>query len=262
MKCFSLFCFAAIVLYASSCTTQRATTQNYLEKVNDTIGRTIVNIEPPVVQKGDLLSIKIFSKANGLDPRPDAAYNLQEAGAAGGGNAAAGGFMVDQNGNIEYPQLGTLHLEGLSREQVAGLIKSKIEEDTLLREPVGVIVRFLNFKVSILGEVNNPGSFTLPTERVTILEALGLSGDITDFGKKNNVMVVRENNGQIERGRIDLTSDSMFLSPYYRLQQNDVVFVESNGKKLQQQQRQETAQQIGIATSIITAIALILNFIR
>jgi polysaccharide export outer membrane protein len=262
MKCFSLFCFATTIFYATSCTTQKATTQNYLEKVNDTTGRTVANIQPPVVQKGDLLSIKIFSKANGLDPRPDAAYNLQEASAAGGGNAAAGGFMVDQMGNIEYPQLGTLHLEGLSKEQVAGLIKSKIEEDTLLREPVGVIVRFLNFKISVLGEVNSPGTFTLPTERVTILEALGLSGDITLFGKKNNVMVVRENNGEIERGRIDLTSDSMFLSPYYRLQQNDVVFVESNGKQLQQQQRQETAQQIGIATSIITAIALILNFIR
>jgi polysaccharide export outer membrane protein len=134
--------------------------------------------------------------------------------------------------------------------------------DTLLEQP-SVIVRFLNFKISVLGEVKSPGTFTLPTERVTILEALGLSGDVTDFGRKNNVMVVRENsNGQIERGRIDLTSDSMFSSPFYRLQQNDVVFVESNGRKLQQQERQETAQQIGIATSIITAIALILNFIK
>lgn len=79
---------------------------------------------------------------------------------------------------------------------------------------------------------------------------------------KNNVMIVRENNGMIERGRIDLTSNSMFSSPYYRLQQNDVVFVESSGRRLRQQERQEKAQQIGIATSLITAIALILNFIR
>jgi polysaccharide biosynthesis/export protein len=261
MKFFSLFCFSAIIFYASSCTTQRAITQNYLERVNDTTGRSALNLRPPVVQKGDLLSIKIFSKANGLDPRPDAAYNLQEAGTAGG-SGAAGGFMVDQNGNIEYPQLGTLHLEGLSKEQVTDLIKSKIEADTLLREPVGVMVRFLNFKVSVLGEVTSPGTYSLPTERVTILEALGLSGDITEFGKKNNVMVVRENNGQIERGRIDLTSDSMFVSPYYRLQQNDVVFVEASKRKIRQLERQETAQQIGIASSIITAIALILNFIR
>jgi polysaccharide export outer membrane protein len=178
--------------------------------------------------------------------------------ATGGGGAP--GFMVDQNGNIEYPQLGTVHVEGLTREQVAELIKSKLEGQ--LTQP-SVIVRFQNFKISVLGEVNHPGSFSLPTERVTIFEALGLSGDITDFGTKNNVKVIREgSNGEIEKGIIDLTSDSLFASPYYRLQQNDVVLVESNGKRLKQQQRSETAQQIGIATSIITAIALILNFIK
>lgn len=216
-------------------------------------------MQPPLVQKGDLLSIKIFSKANGLNPNADAPFNLQEQGAAGGAGTAAG-FQVDENGNIQYPQLGTLHLEGLTKEQVADLIKSRL--DSSLQQPVGVIVRFLNFKISVLGEVKNPGTFTLPTERVTILDAIGLSGDVTDYGRKNTVMVVRENNGQIERGTIDLTSASMFSSPYYHLQQNDVVFVESNGRRIKQEQRQETAQQIGIATSIITAIALILNFIK
>lgn len=255
----ALFCFLIIVLFASSCTTQKAATNNYLENARDTSGRELVNLQPPVVQKGDLLSIKVFSKANGLDPKADAPYNLQETSTAAGGNATSSGFMVNQNGDIEYPQLGTLHVEGLTREQVADLIKSKLQDQ--LDQP-SVIVRFLNFKVSVLGEVRSPGTFTLPTERVTILEALGLSGDVTEFGKKNNVMVVRENNGQIEKGTIDLTSDSMFSSPYYRLQQNDVVFVQSNGKNLKQQQRQETAQQIGIGISIITAIALILNFIK
>lgn len=260
MKLASLLCVLGIVFF-TSCTTQRSVSGiNYLENARDTSGE-VVNLHQPIVQKGDLLSIKIFSKANGLNPQADAPYNLQEGGTASGtgSSTASSGFLVDQNGNIEYPQLGILHLEGLTREQVADLIKSKV--DTSLTQP-SVIVRFLNFKISVLGEVKSPGTFSLPTERVTILDALGLSGDITDFGKKNNVMVVRENNGHIERGRIDLTSDSMFSSPYYRLQQNDVVLVESNGKRLQQQQRQDVAQQIGIATSIITAIALILNFIK
>lgn len=260
MRVLSL-CFFAIAFFAFSCTIQKPVANNYLQNAKDTSGKSMANIQIPVVQKGDLLSIKVFSNANGLKPEADAPYNLQEAsaGTGTGGGSAAGSFMVDQNGNIEYPQLGTLHIEGLTREQVADLIKARV--DSLLTNP-SVIVRFQNFKISVLGEVNHPGSFTLPTERVTILEALGLSGDVTDFGRKNNVMVVRENNGQIERGRIDLTTDSMFVSPYYRLQQNDVVFVESNGKRLKQQQRQETAQQIGIATSVITAIALILNFIK
>ena len=258
MKAFSFPVFLVILFFVSSCSTQKVTTSNYLENARDTTGKEVVNLQPPLVQKGDLLSIKVFSKANGLRPEADAPYNLQEAAGSGGG--VVSGYMVDQNGNIEYPQLGTLHLEGLTREQVSDLIKSKV--DTSLGEPIGVIVRFVNFKISVLGEVRSPGTFTLPTERVTILEALGLSGDITEFGRKNNVMVVRENNGQIERGTIDLTSSSMFASPFYRLQQNDVVFVESNGKRGRQEQRQEITQQIGIATSIIAALALLFNLIK
>jgi polysaccharide biosynthesis/export protein len=256
MKSISLPVFLAILFYASSCSTQK-TALNYLENSRDTSGKDMVNLQPPIVQKGDLLSIKVFSKANGLDSKADAPYNLQEASSSG--SSSVSGYMVDQNGNIEYPQLGPLHVEGLTREQVADLIKSKLEGQ--LEQP-SVMVRFQNFKISVLGEVKSPGSFTLPTERVTILEAIGLSGDITEFGKRNTVMVVRENNGQIERGTIDLTSNTMFSSPYYRLQQNDVVFVESTGKRLKQEQRQEVAQQIGIGISIITAIALILNFIK
>ncbi len=251
-----------VIIFFASCRTQKTVTENYLQQARDTTGRGMVNLQQPVIQKGDVLSIKVFSKANGMAVsnglNADAPYNLQEEAGSGGGSSTSG-YMVDQKGNIEYPQLGTLHIEGLTREQVAELIKSKL--DGQLTQP-SVIVRFQNFKISVLGEVNSPGSFTLPTERVTILEALGLSGDITEFGKKSNVLVVREINGQIERGRINLTSDSMFISPYYRLQQNDIVFVESNGRRSKQQERQETAQQVGIAVSIITAIALILNFIR
>jgi polysaccharide export outer membrane protein len=259
MKASSLLCYLGIVFLAASCTTQKTVTDNYLEKSRDTSGKGVISFKPPVIQKGDVLSIKVFSKANGLDTKADAPYNLQEAGTAAGAGATISGFMVNQSGDIEYPQLGILHVEGLTREQVGDLIKSKLEGQ--LVQP-SVIVRFENFKISVLGEVNSPGTFTLPTERVTILEALGLSGDITEYGKKSNVMVVREINGQIEKGIIDLTSDNMFSSPYYRLQQNDVVFVEGSGKRQKQEQRQTVAQQVGLGISVITAVALILNFIK
>lgn len=250
-----------VIFFVSSCSVQKKTTVNYFENSRDTTGKETINFPPPVVRKGDLLSIKVFSKANGLNLLADAPYNLPEVNASsGGGNINNIGFMVDQQGNIDYPQLGTLHLEGLTREQVSVSIKSKL--DTVLNEPVGVLVRFLNFKISVLGEVKSPGTFSFPTERVTILDAIGLSGDITDYGLKNRVMIIRENDGQVERGIIDLTSDQMFSSPYYRLQQNDVVIVESNGRRVRQMERNETAQQIGLATSIITGIALILNFIK
>jgi polysaccharide biosynthesis/export protein len=257
-----LLYFAAIVFIISSCTTQKQTANNnYLVNARDTSGVTVVKVQPPVIQKGDLISIKVFSKANGLDPKADAPYNLQQPSAAGGGGSSGGGsgFLVDRNGNIEYPQLGVLHVEGMTREGLSEELKGRL--DSVLTNP-SVDVRFLNYKVTVLGEVKAPGTFTFPSENVTILDALGQSGDITDFGKKDNVMVVRETNGQVERGRINLTSDSLFLSPYYHLQQGDVVMVEALPKKIRQQQEQQVAQKIGLGISIITAIALILTFFK
>ena len=110
--------------------------------------------------------------------------------------------------------------------------------------------------------MGRPGTFTALTERITILEALGLAGDITEFGQKKTVKVIREHDNAREVGTLDLTTKDMFTSPYFRLQQNDVVLVEQTSRKTKQQDRQELLQQIGIASSIITAIALILNLIR
>jgi polysaccharide biosynthesis/export protein len=257
-----LLYFAAIVFIISSCTTQQQTANNnYLIHARDTSGIT-VKVQPPVIQKGDLISIKVFSKANGLDPKADAPYNLQQsstAGVAGSSSGGGSGFLVDRYGNIEYPQLGVLHVEGMTREDLSAQIKQRL--DSVLTNP-SVDVRFQNYKVTVLGEVRAPGSYTFQTENVTILDALGSSGDITDYGKKDNVMVVRETNGEVQRGRINLTSDSLFLSPYYHLQQGDVVLVEALPKKIKQQEQQQTTQRIGLGISIITAIALILTFFK
>src|SRR5574337_1219909 len=148
MRVFNLLCLSALILFASSCTTQKIVTNNYLENAKDTSGERVISFQPPVVQKGDLLSIKVFSKANGLNPLADAPYNLQDAATSSGGSTSSGsGFLVNQDGNIEYPQLGTLHIEGLTSGQVANLIKFKLQDQ--LEQP-SVIVRFLNFKISVL----------------------------------------------------------------------------------------------------------------
>jgi len=139
------------------------------------------------------------------------------------------------------------------------VIKGKLQDQ--LTQPA-VIVRFLNYRITVLGEVKGPSTFTLPTDHLTVLEALGLAGDVTEFGRKDNVKVMREVNGQREIGTIDLTSKEMFNSPYFRLQQNDVVFVDQTRRKIRQQEQQTLLQQIAIASSIITAAALILNFVK
>jgi polysaccharide biosynthesis/export protein len=254
MRVFS-FLFVIIVVFFSSCRTQKQAINNYLQNTSDTVIKDLAIQINPVIQKNDLLAIRVFSTANGADPRLEAPYNLTSSGA----DANSVGFLVDQNGNIEYPQLGLLHVEGLTKEDLADLIKKKLIDQ--LEQP-SVIVRFLNYKITVLGEVRGPSTFTVPTERVTILEALGLAGDITEFGRKDNVKVIRDNNGDKEIGIIDLTSKNMFESPYFRLKQNDVVLVEQTRRKVQQQEQQMLVQQIGIASSIVTAIALILNIIR
>jgi polysaccharide biosynthesis/export protein len=252
MKVLSLFCLCVIIV--CSCSTQKNATSNYLERTTDTSGNNIANLKPPVIEKGDLLSIKVYSYANGLQPEVDAPYNLPEQAASN-----ASGYLVDRNGSIEYPRIGVLRVEGLTREELSSLIKTKL--DSSLTNP-SVVVRFLNFKVSVLGEVKAPGSYTFPTENVTILDVIGFSGDITEFGKKEKVRIIREKDGKIENGFIDLTSDSMFVSPYYRLYQGDVVIVDQNRRKSQQREQQELVTRIGIASSVVTALALILNFIK
>ena len=249
-----------LVLFLSSCVSTKTINNNYLQNVRDTTAKDSVLLFP-VIQKGDLLSIRVYSKAHGTvnDPEVDAPYNLIDQSSGGTAGGGVTGFLVDENGNIEYPQIGMLHVEGLTRDQVAEQIKQKLEGQ--LTNPA-VVVRYLNYKITVLGEVGGPKTFTTQTERISILEALGMAGDITEYGRKDNVKVIREINGQREIGTIDLTSKDMFNSPYYRLQQNDVVLVEQTRRKVKQQDQQALVQQISIFTSIAAAAALILNIIK
>ena len=135
--------------------------------------------------------------------------------------------MVDMDGNIKFPRLGIIHAEGLTKRQLADTILSKITD---LENPTAVI-RFLNYRITVLGEVGHQGSFNIPNEKVTIFEALGLAGDIPVTGKKDRVRILREINGDREIGTVDLTSKNIFESPYYHLQQNDVVLVDVKKSK-------------------------------
>ena len=244
-----------VLLLATSCRTRRPLTDiNYLQDMRDTTIRDSIGATQSLIRKGDLLSIRVFSTSNGVEPRVDAPYNL-EVMALG----TVPGYLVDQAGNIEYPQLGVLKAEGLSREQLADLIKQKLGGQ--LNQP-SVIVRFLNYRVTVLGEVRTPGTFTFTYEKVTILEALGMAGDLTEYGKKKGVKVIRERDGQREFGTVDLTSNDMFNSPFFRLQQNDIVVVDQSGRRSRLQEQQNLATQIGIGTSILAALALVFNFIR
>ncbi|MBK8143460.1 MAG: polysaccharide biosynthesis/export family protein [Chitinophagaceae bacterium] len=173
------------------------------------------------------------------------------------------GFLVDVSGNIDYPQLGTIHAEGLTKLELAAEIKKRLTQPVELLADPSVIIRFLNFKVNVLGEVARPGLINVPGERITILEAIGLAGDITQYGRKNTVKVIREIDGDRNIGTIDLSSKDLFESPYYNLLQNDVVMVEPSKRKAQSAEQALTAQKISFALTIVTVAATLANiFIR
>lgn len=250
---FSFFTIILISLFFVSCRTQRAV-YNYLEDVNDSSFRKTVYIAEPVIQKNDLLSIRIYSAS--LDPQADALYNMPAAqGSADARRDEAMGYLVDVNGNIELPRLGTIKAEGLKKSELEKAIKERLKAE--LTNP-NVVVRFLNFRITMLGEVGAPGVLNIPTERLSVLEAIGMAGGVTEFGTIKQVRVLREVNGERQLGVLDLTSKEIFTSPYYQLQQNDVVVVNQTRYKLRRTEQQRVTQQVGFVTGIISTVALVI----
>lgn len=236
----------------TSCRTQKAF--GYLEDFTDTSGKVQVNYPEPLIQKGDVLSIVVYSEA--IDAgQTDRLYNLANAGT---GSSTTQGFLVDNDGNVQYPRVGKIKADGVTKPQLAEEIRKKLEIE--LKNP-SVIIRLVNFKITMLGEVSRPGPISLPSEKVTILEAIGLAGDVSIYGKKDDVVVLRDVDGAVEHGKIDLSSKKLFESPYYFLRQNDVVLVNPNKNKARLSD-QVFNQRLGIAFSIINTIALLYNVFR
>jgi len=249
MKFQHLLLFLPVTLFFISCGTQKRTPQ-YLEHVRDTTIKTTVQFPELKIQKNDLLSVFVYSDA--LDKvKTDALYNLPSTA------ATTTGFLVDVNGDIEYPGIGKIHAEGMTKIQLADFIKNKLgkQQDNVLTNP-SVIIRWMNYKITLLGEVNREGLVNLPGEKVNILEAIGLAGGITQYGKKETVRIFREIDGNREVGTIDLTSKDMFTSPYYHLMQNDIILVEP-GKGKARPEDAITWQKISAAVGLITSLVFI-----
>lgn len=189
-----------------------------------------------VIQPKDMISIIVSSR----NPELAAIFNLPlvtyQAGSETVGTAGQQkliGYVVDNDGNIDFPVLGMIRVAGLTRWELAEEIKNRLLKEGYLTDAV-VTVEFMNFKVSVLGEVNNPGTFTIQGDKVTVLQALSLAGDLTIFGERTNVTVIREQDGKRTFYNIDLCSVDMFQSPAYNLQQNDIVYVEPSEIKARQ----------------------------
>ncbi|GAB3702674.1 polysaccharide biosynthesis/export family protein [Spirosoma flavus] len=210
----------------------------------------------PVIKKGDVLSVQVSS----LNAEASSFFNPTSAAE---GNtfinptnplARVSGYLVDTDGTIKLPLIGQLPVVDLTNSKAAELISTKLR--TYLKEPT-VTVRNLNFRISVLGEVTRPSLFTIPNEQVTLPEALGLAGDLTIYGRRDNILVIREENGQRVFARLDLTRRDAFTSPYYSLHPNDVVYVEPGKVRVTSVDR--TYQLAPIVTGILSLIAIIVT---
>jgi polysaccharide export outer membrane protein len=168
------------------------------------------------------------------------------------------GYLVDERGFINFPILGEIQLAGLTKAEATETLAAKLNEH--VKRPI-VSIRFLNFKVTVLGEVNRPSSFNIHSDNVNIFEALGLAGDMTVYGKRENVLLIREKENIRTTARLNLNDKEILNSPYFYLQQNDIIYVEPDEAKASQTNVKRSNTQFGvtIAASIISVVTLLLT---
>lgn len=253
---FYFFLLLGSALIFSSCVnTQKVTYFNNIE--DGVIPSSVMNLEP-VVQKGDILSITVSS----LNPEASVIFNapnlpIQNNTIAMAGNIApASGYLVNQDGYIQFPVLGNILASGLSKQKLKDDITRMLAEKKLLIDPI-VNVRFLNFRVTVLGEVARPAVVSVPNEKISILEAIGLAGDLTIYAKRDNILLIREEKGSKLIKRLNLNTSEIFTSPYYYLKSNDIVYAEPNSAKVAA--NNSTRQILPLVLSGLSFVAIILT---
>jgi polysaccharide biosynthesis/export protein len=211
----------------------------------------------PVIQKKDILSISVSSLST------DAAiiFNAPNVPLTPGSASTANmpqtyGYLVSQDGNIKFPVLGDVPTAGLTQKQLEDSLRKMLIDKKLLFDPI-VTARFLNFRITVLGEVNHPGIVNVPSEQISILEAIGQAGDLTIFGLRNNVILIRQEGPNKLVKRLDLTSSELLKSPYFFLKSNDVVYVEPGKAKIASSNRIQ--QLLPIIFSGISVVVIILT---
>jgi len=249
----------------------------YMQGKFDTAKLSQIQISEPVFRKGDLVSIIVYSD----NPTATALYNqslvVVSTGSSGssGGNGSGGGsgslagttgasspttpgYLVDDRGNIQFQGLGELHIDGLTKQQLRDLLDARLKD--YLKNPYYTI-RFMNYRFTMLGEIQHPGIFSIPGEHISLLEAIGMAGDLTFYGRRENVLVMRDSSGVRQWARLDLTKPEVLASPYYYLQQNDIVYIEANKKKVVASD-QATVRNVSIAATIVSTLAIIYSIFR
>lgn len=238
---------------ASGCVSTRKVA--YLQDIGGESGAAVRPIDyETTIDPDDNLYITVSS----LDPDAVSIFNHAQVAdiPRNAETLSISGYLVDGGGYINYPVLGRVKVGGMTKNEAAEYLRQRISE--YVKNPT-VIIRFLNFKVTVLGEVNRPGNYSIQNERLTLLEAIGLAGDLTIYGKRSNVLVIREEEGARAFAYIDLTSSGFMDSEFYYLRQNDIIYVQPNRARAATSSYNPTLSLgISLLTLITTIISLIL----
>jgi polysaccharide biosynthesis/export protein len=235
----SLFC----LLFCSSCSTTNKIA--YFQNAQDTAYKKMLTSIDAPFQKNDMLTI-VISSANAV---ASADFNKGEA-------AAGKGYLINNEGNVELPMLGDIKAAGLTKKQLKDNITNLILQKKLLVDPL-VEIRFLNFEITVLGEVGRPGVINVPSEQITLVKALSIAGDLTVYGKRENVLLIREEDGVRKTRHVDLTSSDFLNSDYYYLKPNDLIYVEPNKTKIAVSGRSQ--QTIPLIFSSLTVLFFVFD---
>ncbi|PQJ77778.1 polysaccharide biosynthesis/export family protein [Polaribacter porphyrae] len=225
---------------------------------NDEIEQSKVsNSYKTIIKPDDVLQITITA----LDIEAVRPFNLAAVTYSTTSNSAIGvaqqqTYLVDNKGEIDFPVIGKIKIGGLTREETIELLRNKLSPD-YIKDP-NINIRIANYKISVIGDVRRPGSYSIPNERITILDALALAGDVNISGQRSNIMIIREEDGRKTQYRVDLRSNKLLTSPVYYLQQNDVMYVEPNYASIQSaSSNSNTTLFISITGLLITIVSLL-----
>lgn len=256
--------FMFLILCAFGCNTRDLVYFSNLEEGDINKEAPIENFLEPTIQPDDLISITV----NSLSVESNMLFNQGVLGTLGSsvsdGQRATQpieGYLVDKNGEINFPVLGRVKVGGLTRAAASDTLQSILGRE-YVKDPT-VNIRFMNFKITLIGEVVRPSTVTIPTEKINIVEALSLAGDLTVVGKRENVLIIREKDGVRKFIRVDLNDKNLVASPNYYLQQNDIVYVEADKYKAAQASLSRTNTQFFLTIGLsVATIFLFLNQIR
>ncbi|HOI27782.1 MAG: polysaccharide biosynthesis/export family protein [Paludibacteraceae bacterium] len=259
MKFFNLLFYLVGIVLLQSCATPNVA---YLQGLEPEQKEAIANDLNIKLRPED----KIMITVNSQDPLLTNMFNLnyvtRQMGTSNLSAQAIVGYTVNSEGNVDFPVLGAVHVQGMTRDEVAAHIKKELMDKNLVKDPV-VSVEFMNLAVSVLGEVARPGRYSIENNRITLFDALSMAGDLTVFAKRENVIVQRDEDGKKVIYRINLNSGKdLYNSPAYYLQQNDVVYVEPNSTKARQatvngNNLRSTSFWMSFASLMITIIVLV-----